>query len=255
MGNIALGLKSAHYAQLVSDAKGACSYNVPVSAPDVQEIGFTPNVQNVDVPGDDGIAATLTAYSTAAVTATFAHQSAQTKGFLLGERRESNGIMVSGKNDSAPYVALGYIRTMQNAVSGAEKNRYVWILKAKFAPTAETATTKAPNGINPQYPQITGSAITRLADGQIKINIDDDDTSYLAEVGTNWFTQATLQKLYDGAVTVMTQPVSVVESPTGTFPTTGFAGVLYVDTTVAATPVYKFWTGTAYATINSTEIA
>lgn len=241
MPGIITGLEENYYAILSKDEEGSILYDVPERLYDIQQIQVSPEVQSMDVPGDNRTVETITQCLGAGVTVQWAKQKSSERAIFLGEKVLSNGIKAAGETDDPPYVAIGYKRTMTGGVT-----RYVWLLKTKFGHTQETADTKPVGSIQPQYPTISGKAITRNADGQWKFQIDSNDPDYTEALGANWFTKATLETLANVASTTYGKPAKV-EFVT-TLPATGIAGVVYIDTDAEPISAH-YWDGSAFVAI------
>lgn len=185
---VKIGLKKAYYSEIVtdSDIEGAITYGVPVALPAIQQIGVNPKVAKVQVPGDDIIQEELTECLGADLTIQRKLFALAEEAALLGRVTDSNGGVYGGSFDNAPYVAFGYQRTMSNGTS-----LYVWLLKVKFAPSNSTADTKPTDNVTPQYDSMTGSAITRTADGAWIYSRYSTDPAF----GDTFFTKATLETL------------------------------------------------------------
>ncbi len=239
MSGVATGLTEAHIAKQTNDIEGAVTYDAPKRLYDVQQVQVNPEVQTENVPGDDGIAETITQCLGGTVSVQWAKQNSSEKSNLLGEKKLPNGIKISGETDDAPYFAFGYKRTMTGGVI-----RYVWLLKVKFGQTQETADTKNPKNIQPQYPTVSGTASTRKADKQWKFYIDSDDPDFTTEVGNNWFTKATLETLANAVNQVYGQPATV--TAIDALPTTGIPGVIYHLTT---DDTHHYWDGSKFVEI------
>ena len=78
---------------------------------------------------------------------------AQNKVDLLGHALDSNGGIVYGDNDIAPYVAIGFRSLKSNG-----KYRYVWLYKGKFIDPEDNNETKG-DSINFQSETISGQFV------------------------------------------------------------------------------------------------
>lgn len=183
---VKIGLKKAYYARIIDDIPGSITYDNPVPLLAIQQVQVNPRVSRVQVPGDDIVQEELSQCLGADVTA-------QRKGFTVGEESEllgrisdSGGGVYGGETDNAPYVAFGYMRTFNDG-SGL----YVWLLKMRFAPSNSTADTKGTDTLTPQYDTLSGSSITRTADGQWIYSRMSNDPNF----GDTFFTKDTLEAL------------------------------------------------------------
>lgn len=186
-----IGLKKAFYAPMVSDEEGAVTYANPVALQYVQQVGVSPRVSKVQVPGDDTTVEDLNECLGADLTIQRVEFEPEEEAILLGRLTDEEGGVFGGTTDNPPYVAFGYKRTFKNSNLGL----YVWILKTKFAPSNSTADTKPTDNITPQYDTMSASSITRQADGQWIYSIKSSDPNF----EDTFFTRATLEKLASGA--------------------------------------------------------
>lgn len=184
-----IGLKKAYYSVIAdgSDVEGAIIYGVPVALQHVQQVGVNPRVSRVQVPGDDLIIEDMTECLGADLTIQRDEFTPAEEAVLLGRTVNASGGVYGGNFDNPPYAAFGYMRTFKNSNVGL----YVWILKAKFAPSNSTADTKPTDNITPQYDSMSAGSITREADGAWIYSIKSSDPNFAA----TFFTQATLQAL------------------------------------------------------------
>ena len=185
---VKIGLKKAYYSIIATDTDvaGAITYAAPVALTAMQQIGVNPKVSRIQVPGDDIVQEDITECLGADVTAQRKMFTLAEEAILLGRVVDASGGVFGGTTDNPPYVAFGYMRTMNDG-SGL----YVWLLKTKFAPTNSTADTKPVDNITPQYDSLSASAITRTADGQWIYSRYSTDAAF----GDTFFTKATLETL------------------------------------------------------------
>lgn len=183
---VKIGLEEAHYADIIEDKKGSIIYGNPVRLEVIQQVTVNPRVSRVQVPGDNIISEDISQCLGAEVSAQRKSFTLEEEAHLLGRTTDANGGVYGGETDKAPYVAFGYKRTFNRG-----PGLYVWILKMSFAPANSTANTKAPESINPQYDTLSGSSITRTADGQWIYSRMSDDPDF----GDTFFSKATLEGL------------------------------------------------------------
>ena len=74
---------------------------------------------------------------------------------LTGARVDSNGVLVSSAEDTAPYVAVGF-----RAKKSDGKYKYVWLYRVKFGVPTENAATKG-SSISFSTPSIEGTVYSR----------------------------------------------------------------------------------------------
>ena len=182
-----IGLKKAYYTKLISDVSGAITYDVPLALAKMQQIQVNPKVSRVQVPGDDIIQEDIAECLGADVTVQREEFTPAEEAIFLGRPTDASGGVYGGTFDDPPYVAFGYMRTFKNTNIGL----YVWLFKTKFAPSNSTANTKPAESIEPQYDSLSGSAITRTADGAWIYSVKSSDPDF----GDTFFTKTMLETL------------------------------------------------------------
>lgn len=200
---IQIGLTRSYYSKITSDVEGAIVYQTPIRLAEVQKIDLNPKVNRVQVPGDNRTYKDITQCLGADVSVQRAYFTLAEEADLLGKTLDANGGAYSGESDEAPDVGFGYMRTYDDG-----RVNCVWLLKTTFAPTNSSSETKDTGGIKPQYNTLSGSAITRAADGQWIYQREFASES--AADDANFFSVATLQALSTGitpaALTVSSVP-------------------------------------------------
>lgn len=187
--DVKTGLKSMHYAKIISDVKGAIAYEDPKKLQNAQQIQVNPIVATSPINADNKTEE-VTLCTGADLTVQRVMFTQEEEADVLGRVVDENGGIFGGRTDNPPYVAIGYERTL--GTSG--KSLYVWVYKSKFRPSNSTADTEAVDTINPQFDSYTARATIREADEQWIYSIISDDP----EFGDTFFTAATLQKLASG---------------------------------------------------------
>ena len=76
----------------------------------------------------------------------------EAQSFILGQRRDANGVLIANSKDKPPLLAVG-MRARKTKIKGLY--RYLWFRKVKFTPPAESFETRG-ESINFQNPEITG---------------------------------------------------------------------------------------------------
>lgn len=228
------GLDKFHFAKLTSDAENGVSYDVPVALVNAQQVSVTPKSNTGDVDTDN-TTETFEFVSGSDVSIQKSSLSSDELTLLLGEKVTDDGIKTSGE---APYGAFGFRRSFSNGVQ-----RLVWVLKTKFKQPTDTVNTKAANSFNPQYDTIAGTSTRRIADNEWKIYKDSGIGGFTAAEVSNFFSKATLEKLYNVSSTVYGEPAGVAF--VDALPAEGMAGIIYiVDGETECTTHY--WDGTKF---------
>lgn len=133
-----IGCDKAHYALLTKDDGTAKpTWGVPVPLPGLMSFNINANASSNTAYYDDGPGETATALGGISLSIEQAFLSQTDRAALLGHTENSDGVLVYGDNDVAPYVAFGF-----RNLRGDGTYRYVWLLKGKFQEPEDTAETK-----------------------------------------------------------------------------------------------------------------
>lgn len=175
-----IGLKKFFYAKMLAEDTTTTQavYDTPKRITGLNTIDISPNVNKATLYGDDAPLATESSLGEIEVTIDLADLPLADAAALLGHTIDSDGVMVSKGDDSAPYVAIMFESDKHNG-----ETRFVKLLKGKFSESQETINTRG-DSIEYQLPQITASFVARAYDGAWKKTFDTTDTS----VASSWYT-------------------------------------------------------------------
>jgi len=195
-----IGLEDLYYSILTADTAAALTYSAPVKiVDDIQEAKITVDQTEIKSYGDNHLVETKTVINSIEVELTLRQMSLALQKILLG-MDSASGIYTDASDDSPPEVALGF---KQTKASGAAQ--YLWLCKGKFqVPNDETKGT----GEKPEFQGVTlkGTFQPRTHDKAWRLRADEEDPSWIAAIGTNWFTADTLTGDTIAALTITCSP-------------------------------------------------
>ena len=160
------GIKKLVYAIMTDEVLE--TYGAVKSAPPLISIKVAPKVETAKLYADNQIVETASSVGDIAIDIETQDMPLEVQADFLGHTLDPiTGTMAYNINDIAPYLAIGYQRTKGNG-----KNRYVWLLKAKFEEISEEGKTSE-GKVTFQTPKLTGLAIANLS-GDWKSVADED---------------------------------------------------------------------------------
>lgn len=150
-----IGCDNLVYAKMKTEdtADQAPVYDSVVKAPGVMSININPNGSIETLFADDGPMDTASTLGKIDVEIQKNELTTQNKADLLGHTIDTNGALVYGDSDVAPWVAIGFRTLKSNG-----KYRYVWLYKGKFSEPEDQNETKG-DSINFQSDTISGQFV------------------------------------------------------------------------------------------------
>lgn len=184
------GLIKIHYALLENDVKGGeTTYATPKPLGAAISLSETPTTSMSTLYAENGPSETATANGPTTAEVGVKDLSEEVLADLLGQTINEDGVRLQGRNDKAPYVALGFQLTGES-----ENDAFIWLYKGKFSRPTTTGTTKG-ESITFNTPTISATFIDRDSDGEHKASLVQSATN--AAVTGAWF-----NKVYDPTPTV-----------------------------------------------------
>jgi phi13 family phage major tail protein len=182
---VTIGMDKIHYAIMTDEEQE--TYDTPKPIPGAITGTVSPTTNTETLYADDQAYETASSLGEIELELNVADLPQDVIADLLGATIDANGVLVQSSKDVAPYVALGFRSQKSNG-----KYRYYWLYKGKFQPNEEEFQTKEDKP-SFQTPTITGTFISRKADGKWRARVDEDGVGVKPEVIQNWFTA-----VYDG---------------------------------------------------------
>ena len=188
-----IGCDHLVYALMTTEdtATTAPVYDTPTPAPGVMSININPNPAQETLFADDGPMETATTLGKVDVEINKAQLTTENKADLLGHQIDTNGGIVYGDSDVAPWVAIGFRTLKSNG-----KYRFVWLYKGKFTDPEDNNETKG-DSINFQTDTIKGQFVKLNKAIELngksvrpwKYEMDAEDTGIEAGIVDKWFTK------------------------------------------------------------------
>lgn len=184
-----IGVSDLHVAILdtETDVKdGSITYEAPVRLAKLINIGITKTVGEAELYADDGLDEYYASQTAQEISINPKDISPEHEALLLGKHLDTDGGVVTGSNDNAPYCAV-----MFRSKKSDGSYQYRVMYKVKFRPFDETFDTQS-NNITFQTPTITGRSMARNTDGLFDYKLDGKTAN--DAVTKAWFTAPTEPK-------------------------------------------------------------
>ena len=177
-----IGIQKLHVAEMLTDvANGSATYGTMLDLGKVLiEVQIEPATNDATLYADNQAIDTANTIQEYTLTFTTAAMPLEYLAYIFGHKVE-NGVMISDKNDVAPYFGLAFQADKRNG-----KARFIKFFKVQFNEPSEDMSTKGEN-IEYNTPTITAKAIYRLSDGLVYVKGDEEATGWNTSVGTNWY--------------------------------------------------------------------
>lgn len=190
MSGVRIGCSNLVYAPLTTDSGTELTYGEVVPLPRVMKVNINPNPSSETLFADDGPSDTAVTLGKIEVEIDKAALTTTEKAALLGHTVDTEGVLVSGANDVAPYVAIGF-KTLKSDGT----YRYVWLLKGKFMEPEDNNETKG-DSISFQNDTIKGEfaktdRIFTVGGKSVqpwKVEVNEGDTDAATAIAS-WFTK------------------------------------------------------------------
>lgn len=185
-----IGLDMLYAALVVKDDETGTEYDTPLRLPGLSSIGYDPGTQTAAYDADDGTYASFSADGEVTATVKVADLLPEHMALLLGLSQTAAGVLEEGGTDAAPELALGF-RTQKSDGS----YRFYWLMKGKFARSAENYATKSGQGITYSDRELKFSVLNRVSDGKKRRMLDSNSLALpagvtldtLSDPETGWF--------------------------------------------------------------------
>ncbi|MEX1122959.1 MAG: major tail protein [Balneolales bacterium] len=175
------GLKNFYYAVLTDDAvEGTTTYSAPKRLGAAISLNETPTTSMNTLYAENGPAETASANGPTSAEVGVKDLSQEVRSDLLGQSINADGVLIQGREDKAPYVALGFQMTGES-----ENDAFVWLYKGKFSRPTTAGTTKG-ESVEFSTPTISATFIGRDSDGKERASIIQDEANTV--VTDAWFT-------------------------------------------------------------------
>lgn len=143
---------------------------------------ITPASESTKLFADDGVFADVTSLGDISISLNIASVPDEVQADWFGHAKNSEGVMIASKDDTAKHFALGF-RSLNH--DGTFK--YVWIYKALASLPESGYHTKEGNTVTMQTKTITLNCSPRVSDGRWQASVNSGDADLGENVIANWF--------------------------------------------------------------------
>lgn len=159
----------------------------------VTEINITVNKSEGNLSADDNpMYESNSMIDNLEVNLSLANVPQDLKAVLLGSKIDKNGVLVTGADDVAPWVAMGFKTKLSD-----NSWDYEWFYKGKFSLTEMKRKSREKGNIEYQTESLSGQFGQRDFDGKIMVSVNENDEKFKS-IKATFFT-----KVYEPAFDVV----------------------------------------------------
>lgn len=173
-----LGLKDLYYA-LITIADGVETYGTPNKLAEAMSADLSVTTAEGTLYADDAVSESVKEFVKGTIKLGIKDLSPEVLATILGQEKDTNGIVWAGDSDECPYVAIGF-----RAKKTGGLYRYIWLQKVQFKVPTEKFATKG-ESITFNTPEIEGTFYKTLGTGKWKADYTALPTDTVA---AGWFT-------------------------------------------------------------------
>ena len=183
-----IGLDKLFYASITEDKDGNETYGTPVQLAKAISADLSVELNEATLFADDGQAEAVKEFKSGTLSLGVDDIGTEAAAGLVGATVDKNGVLISGGEDAAKPVAIGFRAKKSNG-----KYRYYWLYRVKFGIPGANLQTKG-DSITFSSPTIEGTVMRRnkvdgLNNHPWKSEVNEDDTSVPTSVISSWFTE------------------------------------------------------------------
>jgi phi13 family phage major tail protein len=150
-----IGLDKLYYAKITEDENGNETYGTPSQLAKAISADLSVELNEATLYADDGQAEIVREFKSGTITLSVDEIGLDIVADLVGAEIDSNGVLISGDNDSAKPVAIGFRARKSNG-----KYKYYWLYRVLFTIPATNLATKG-DSITFSTPTIEGTILRR----------------------------------------------------------------------------------------------
>lgn len=150
-----IGLDKLFYATITEDKDGNETYGTPVQLAKAISADLSIELNEATLYADDGQAESVKEFKSGTLSLGVDDIGNETAAALVGATVDSNGVLISGGEDTAKYVAVGFRAKKANG-----KYKYYWLYRVLFGIPATNLATKG-DSITFSTPTIEGTIFRR----------------------------------------------------------------------------------------------
>lgn len=181
-----IGLDKLFYASITEDKDGNETYGTPVQLAKAISADLSVELNEATLFADDGQAEAVKEFKSGTLSLGVDDIGTEAAAGLVGATVDKNGVLISGGEDAAKPVAIGFRAKKSNG-----KYKYYWLYKVLFGVPATNLATKG-DSITFSTPTIEGTIFRRnKVDGKNnhpwKAEVTESDTNQ--SVISQWYTE------------------------------------------------------------------
>jgi phi13 family phage major tail protein len=150
-----IGLDKLYYAPITEDKSGNETYGAPVQLAKAISADLSVELNGATLYADDGQAEAVKEFKSGTLSLGIDDIGTDAASALVGAVVDKNGVLISGGEDSAKYVAVGFRAKKANG-----KYKYYWLYRVLFGVPATNLATKG-DSITFSTPTIEGTIFRR----------------------------------------------------------------------------------------------
>lgn len=150
-----IGLDKLFYATITEDKDGNETYGTPVQLAKAISADLSIELNEATLYADDGQAESVKEFKSGTLSLGVDDIGNEAAAALVGATVDSNGVLISGGEDTAKYVAVGFRAKKANG-----KYKYYWLYRVLFGIPATNLATKG-DSITFSTPTIEGTIFRR----------------------------------------------------------------------------------------------
>lgn len=150
-----IGLDKLYYAKITEDENGNETYGTPSQLAKAISADLSVELNEATLYADNGQAEIVREFKNGTITLSVDEIGHDIVADLVGAEIDSNGVLISGDNDSAKPVAIGFRARKSNG-----KYKYFWLYRVLFTIPATNLATKG-DSITFSTPTIEGTILRR----------------------------------------------------------------------------------------------
>ena len=244
-----IGLDRLVYARITEDADGNEIYGIPKTLAKAMDADLSIEVAEATLYADDGEAEHISEFQSGKLTLGVNDIGRVAACELTGASVDDNGVLISGAEDNAEPVAVGF-----RARRSKGTYRYFWLYRVLFKVPSTSLETKGDN-ISFKTPSIEGVVYRRhrldvRGKHPWKAEVTEGDGSVSPSTIAGWYSAVYEPNYGGGGITINTQPV-------GTAVTAGaITGTLsVVASTSAGSLTYQWYRNSSNSTSGGTLVS
>lgn len=150
-----IGLDKLFYATITEDKDGNETYGTPIQLAKAISADLSIELNEATLYADDGQAESVKEFKSGTLSLGVDDIGNEAAAALVGATVDSNGVLISGGEDTAKYVAVGFRAKKANG-----KYKYYWLYRVLFGIPATNLATKG-DSITFSTPTIEGTIFRR----------------------------------------------------------------------------------------------